>query len=232
MLDDILRRHGDLIRHSHQPSLALRPDVSASGRSRLGGSRMLAYEGESWPTHRGTPLTLLAQVDFAECPLELEGLPSKGILQALIDTNDLPVMGESDLQSGAARIRVLEDSKSLYWISAQEEKPCAGIRFEAIETLRSGEVDGLTDEENDVLALAYWAAGHRVLGAPTQIQYDPFDYPQIYNPRENRVLVLQIDGDDAMGWHWVHQGVLHFLADGEAFKCGRVEDALFDMQFL
>ena len=69
-------------------NLVLRPSTSLKlWQSKVGGEPYLPLEERYPRSHSGTPLTLLAQINFSEMP-PLPGYPSEGILQFYIDGND------------------------------------------------------------------------------------------------------------------------------------------------
>ncbi|EPG7577768.1 MULTISPECIES: YwqG family protein [Providencia] len=109
-LPDVIKPFADKIKATKKPfvKMALTPvDNYVLWESRVGGMPYLPLN-EKYPTNsEGTPLKLLAQINFAQMP-KLENYPEKGILQFFIGGDDLYGADFDDRQNQ-------EDFRVVYW---------------------------------------------------------------------------------------------------------------------
>ena len=206
---------------------------TAPWQSKIGG-QPYRPKGTAWPTAPdGQPLVFFAQINFAEAPA-LAPFPEKGILQFFIQDDDLYGMDFDDGEAQDA-FRVLyfpevsqqiadlapaadirddyellphhpENSHPLTFEIAEEIAPACDYRFAA--SMGAGFFEQFGEAEWTLLdaynAIAR-AQGHKIGGYAYFTQDDP------RSAADPRLLLLQIDSDEALDLMWGDMGVGHFF---------------------
>ncbi len=217
---------------------ARRDENVALKASRIGGLPCLP-KGAQYPLGaKGEPLSLLAQINFAETP-PLQGFPDRGLLQFYISSADsLYGVSFNDLRNQAG-FRVV------YWPGAPDDEasvltsypafpreailpfegqcaldfipgqaPISPFDYQFAQQILGKDLPEWSEERRAVAApyeefFQSLAAGHRIVGYPFFVQTDPRYDPRYRN--EGYILLLQIDTDYQAGIMWGDAGVGNFF---------------------
>ena len=230
-------------------SLKLKPSDSLKlWQSKVGGEPYLPL-GTEYPCNpNGTPLALLAQINFAEMP-SMPDYPDKGILEFYIDVDepdagvdmehpteqrDFRVLYFDEAHEDESRLRrdtrkyqerpeffPLQDDRD-YSIEFTLEKKyitCSDYRFETMPFSDNG---GLVDGGLDHLFNETFSKfGHRIGGYPDFMQADPREYSEELRGYE---LLFQLNSewgvgpDDDVNIMWGDAGVAGFFIRPEDLK--------------
>lgn len=203
------------------------------GRSRLGGSPVLA-EGTAWPeTDEGVPLTHLATIALDELPA-VEGrehLPEDGLLSFFADLSEEsefvePIEPEDEEGHDLVAIIHTPAGADTYdpeppdedeALDEQRVTPTARLqlrylgfglgehRFD-IDAVAEGAVERLTYRVNG-------RNSQQLLGFPQHVQDDPREPGQI--------VLFHIDGEGDIGFEFMDGGDIHFLGTPQDIRAGR-----------
>ncbi len=203
--------------------------------SKIGG---IPYwpKGMEYPLDsRGKPLYLLAQLNFEQLP-KLEGFPQTGLLQFFIAENDVHGMDFDDGESGTGhRViyheKILKYNENLETHKASEKRAMLPLysgspiglngthQYQAISICDFGFANIFQSKtvEDRTIIDAYGdlhsSHGDRIGGYPDFRQNDP------RKMGDERVLLLQLDTDDDLGFMWGDVGVGSFFILPEALEC-------------
>lgn len=202
-------------------------------QSKIGGTPYLPKNAE-YPYHaeKKHPLTLVAQINFAEVPL-LPGFPERGILQVFVDGLDYGLGYDFENLSEQTGWRImyypellpeseLQTDFSAYQATDSECLPFSG-EFPLIFQAASEE-----EEDEDFNKFQ----GHKIGGSPIFLQGDPFiEYDEkadfddpatiTYSDWRKYILLLQLDTDINEKDHctgklmWGDSGVANFFITPE-----------------
>jgi len=202
-------------------------------QSKVGGKPYLPKNAE-YPYHaeKNHPLTLVAQINFAEVPL-LPGFPERGILQVFVDGLDYGLGYDFENLSEQTGWRImyypellpeseLQTDFSAYQATDSECLPFSG-EFPLIFQAASEE-----EEDEDFNKFQ----GHKIGGSPIFLQGDPFiEYDEkadfddpatiTYSDWRKYILLLQLDTDINEKDHctgklmWGDSGVANFFITPE-----------------
>ncbi len=192
-------------------------------QSKVGGNPYLPRNADYPRNANGEPLTLLAQVNFAEMP-PLPDFPSSGLIQFFVDETDYSLGVDYEHYSNTDNYRVvyypeitqdlaqLCDDFAPFQAAAKEEYalPVDGeyrIIFQAVAQqpisvgdFRNELVAGITNIKDpaqkqlwDALFAADNAEGHRIGGYPYFTQTDPREW--FDHLKNHTVLLFQLDSD-------------------------------------
>lgn len=218
--------------------------------SKVGGNPYFLKEDVYPAGADGTPLRLLAQINFAEMPVGLADFPTEGIVQFYIHpTDDCMGLNFDDGQKQKDfRViyheHLIEDESKLindFSFAKQEDEDGPldfdknyGMTFKLDEEVMSmadyrfEEQVGI-DMDNDDLIDAYFEEveqqGHKIGGYPHFTQDDPRAYGKY---KEQDILLFQLDSDDDFEIMWGDVGVGNFLISREDLKQRRFEQVLYN----
>lgn len=223
-------------------------------QSKVGGNPYLP-RNMAYPTLKGEPLRLLAQINFDDVP-HLPNLPQTGLLQFFIDAQ----LG--DYCQVIYHEKLITDSEQLQqdfptfddedFIFLNEGKNEFGMTFELAEQLItvgdknfSKEIFGVDDfwedEERffdkhlkadsmidfDKLDIFGNQSRHQILGYPFFTQEDPRPYPENAEFKD-AILLFQLDSDDYdFGMMWGDSGVGNFFINEKDLKNKDFSNVLF-----
>ena len=185
-----------------------------------------------WPDTETPKLKFLAQINFAELPLN-DILPDHGLLQFFIADDDayglfskngsLVVYHEEIRDDGIEVLTSFRDSPivcacRMNFVLSKESLSFSDYRF----TDYFDEY-GLLDSFVDAVYEAFSGTGSKVLGYPFFTQYDP-RCDGIY--RKYDTLLFQLDSDDNHVM-WGDCGVGNFFIASQALKNGDFSDILY-----
>jgi|GEM_PF-484200 len=194
------------------------------GVSKLGGRPDLS-PGSHWPTRSGRPLAFVAQVNLADVTsLDPTGLlPRAGLLSFF--------HGASDSAEDHCAVILSDPGTSLTRrrfpaaLGDAERYGAVPVTAEAQLTLPPDPPGWLTDEERAAHENEMYTIGdgrdHRLLGHPSPVQGDP---------RDGRVLLLQIDSDDDARMAWGDAGRLYYLIECEDLRARQFSAACCELQ--
>ncbi|MFI0354022.1 DUF1963 domain-containing protein [Actinomadura sp. 9N407] len=214
---------------------ALRLTAGAEGTVRFGGTPLLP-PGESWPSWQGRPLDYLGSVDFGLVP-EVPGLPPKGTAAFYYTAGPPRPWGDDPDHRGAWRVftgdlqktdapalpeRTL-DAEPFLSLPAPQEPLLNRIEglysgtLAVYEQLHAAWQQHVWPDATPVHQLGGWPAlVQRPVGtdchrASTGLEGDAsFTIDEQVAVNEEWRLLLQLDSDDGLGWHWGDPGRLYF----------------------
>lgn len=204
--------------------------------SKFAGNPYFPKQMEYPKSDSGTPLTLLAQINFAEVPAHIPNLPEKGILQFYLDAHDDLIGMDFDNGKNQNGFRVIyhenivEDESELiqdfsfvsspddemFFPVEKEMKLSFDVDWEALTTSdyrreeKYAPIFEFIEEKEDLEDLFYDSfagTGHKIDGYPFFTQEDPRTYGD-YTDAD--ILLLQVD---SIGEHilWGDSGVGNFF---------------------
>ena len=210
-------------------------------QSKVGGNPYLPLNADYPCNANGEPLTLLAQVNFAEMP-PLPDFPSSGLLQFFIDGTDYSCGMDFEYQSmenyrvvyhpevthdltqlcsdfAPFQAALLEDALPMngeYRVVFQDavQQP---IIYGDFRNELANQREQLSGKAAHILAEKYSGEGHRIGGYPFFTQDDPRGY--LPHLQQHTILLLQLDSDlgngDADKVLWGDCGVGNFFITPE-----------------
>ncbi len=248
----------DYLNRTLQPAVPFRLDDAHDrphiGQSKIGGNPYLPLNADYPRNANGEPLTLLAQVNFAEMP-PLPNFPSSGLLQFFIDGTDYSYGMDFEYQS-RENYRVVyhpevtqdlaqfcsdfapfqaasleEDAlpmngeyRIVFQDVVQQPITCSDFRNELTNDWEKRDTQIL-----DVLFDQYSGEGHRIGGYPFFTQDDPRAY--LPHLQQHTILLLQLDSDsgdgDADKVLWGDAGVGNFFITPEDLQRRDFGNVLF-----
>lgn len=209
--------------------------------SKFGGNPYMPIGYEYPKDLNGTPMKLLAQINFEEVP-DIGMFPSKGILQFYISANDDVYGMNFDKPTAQENFRVIyipeviknnskivtdfsfiNDSAEDYFPVGSESRlsfkieygPVACTDFQFDKIFNQSAYKLFDDNEYEQYEDKYSSAGHKMGGYAYFTQSDPRDNSEY---SDYKVLLLQIDTDDKAGIMWGDSGVANFFIRPEELK--------------
>jgi len=203
-----------------------------------------------WPKNKeypstkdGTPLLLLAQINFEEVP-ELKGYPTKGILQFFISDDDVYGLDfdtplEETINNPDGYMVVYHPDVSIDLSLLENDLPFASessslpittecsLKFNLKQEIPSptdyrfeqyaGDIYEFDDEVSDYLYDNLDASGSKLGGYANFTQDDPRSYEK---PKENWILLFQMDTEefDGVDIMWGDCGVGNFFIQPESLS--------------
>ncbi|MFB4316756.1 DUF1963 domain-containing protein [Actinomadura sp. 21ATH] len=230
---------------------ALRLTAGGAGAVRLGGAPLLP-PGEPWPSWQGRPLDHLGSVDFGLVP-EVPGLPRKGTAAFYYAAGPPRLWGDAAAHRGAWRVfhgdlqktdrepgpEVLLDAETFLSLPSPQEpllrrvEERFGGTLPVYEQLHAAWRQHVWPDATPVHQLGGWPALiQRPVGPDCHRASSGLPPDAPLTPEESRSageewrLLLQLDSDDRLEWHWGDPGRLFFCTREEA----PLEDAWMTLQ--
>ena len=232
-VDDFLAKYQAALKATQRPSVDIRLEAMTDDdprASKVGGHPYWAA-GRDYPVgENGSPLHLLAQIDFAELPSSLDGYPKAGLLQFFIASND-HYGANFDSGMTADAMSAQRNFRVVYWpdtraehreveVPAAESLPHDPARPRRMRFSAATETLGVHDHRFDRLmggdahaTIEAYAKTHRLdADALFDAVYErngrgghkiggyPFFTQQDPRTDDRLELLLQLDTDDQMMW--------------------------------
>ncbi len=189
----------------------------------------------------GTPMIMLAQINFGETP-KLEGYPSQGILQLFVSPTDWKDMEDYCILFHENTSQHFQTEFPFLTINLYEESPIycehklmfsKEIEYGGTEDFRfqltfNGQSyyrfqENLSESEIEEMDKLFYTFGHKIGGYADFAQSDPRDYE---DSRKNDLLLLQIDTDDNIMFG--DSGVANVFINSDDLKNKKFDKAYFN----
>jgi hypothetical protein len=242
MQDEFRRAVTDVIEAVPFRSLESLPPVISA----LGGSPLLP-PGTPWPERDGNPMDFLVQLNLADLPAPSGTLPTAGLLAIFYDTDGRPwgraaedlgstvvlhtpdpavaVVARSPGESGSLPLRqplAFRHASALALTDFQKSQFYRLVR----------EASGLEKQRLSDLHDAMLESGPhalRVMSPPALIHGDMEDELTVATsahglpPGTPWTLLIQLDSNDDLDWHWADAGSLYFWLPADDLAAGRFD---------
>jgi uncharacterized protein YwqG len=210
-------------------------------QSKFLGKPFLPIEIEYPKSLNGTPMILLAQINFVEIP-KLDNYPTQGILQLFVSPTDWYDMEDYSILFHEDTDQEFQTDFSFLTDDIYEESPIycehklsftkqieyGGVQDNRFELTFGGKdyddfQETLTKEQQEELDALFYSTGHKIGGYAFFTQSDPREYEE---HKKKDILLFQIDTDDEIMFG--DSGVANVFINPDELKKKNFDKAYFN----